>query len=47
MKEKLYRMVINPKTGKEILEPLTEQDIISIANEIKKHNIGSERSGPI
>ena len=38
MKEELYRKVINPVSGKEILEPLTEHDIIQIANGIKRHN---------
>jgi hypothetical protein len=44
MKDQLYRKVLNMQTGKEVLEPLCEQDIIRIANEIKKHNKSSEGS---
>ena len=45
MKDKLYRVVINPNNGKEILEPLCDMDILKIADEIKKHIKGSERPG--
>ena len=36
MKEELYRKVINPLTGEEILEPLNEQDLISIVNDMRE-----------
>ena len=35
MKEKIYRKVLNMQTGNEVLEPLTDLDILEIAREIR------------
>jgi len=35
MKEKIYRKVLNMQTGNEVLEPLSEMDILKIAKEIR------------
>jgi hypothetical protein len=35
MKDKIYRVVLNTQSGKMVLEPLNEIDILAIAREIR------------